>query len=244
MHRFFADPDRETGTESFLTKEDARHAVTVLRLKPGQNVEIIRNSTLWSAEVTLADNNNVRVRILNQLPSTEPCLSVTLFQALPKADKMDMIVQKATELGIFRIVPLIMNRCVVKPDPKDFVRRQERWRKIAREAAKQSGRCSVPFVSDPVTIPALLHSDLPAEKNVVPWEKAEHYGPLSFKNDHPVLSSLGILIGPEGGIESEEISSLRSVGFIPVTLGKRILRTETAALSSVASFMCLYGEME
>ena len=178
------------------------------------------------------------------LPSAEPFLSVTLFQGLPKADKMDLIVQKATELGVVRIVPVLMNRCVVRPDLKDTARRLERWRKIAREAGKQSGRCVIPDIPEPVFLQRLPDSVPLPDTNIVPWEEASGFGPLAFRKGHPKLSSLGILIGPEGGIEREEIDQLQSFGFVPVTLGRRILRTETAGLAAVSAFMSLYGEME
>lgn len=243
MHRFFADPLRSTESEVFLTTEDARHAVTVLRLKAGQRIEIIRNSLLWEAEITSAVLPDVRAVILSELPSAEPSLTVTLYQGIPKSDKMDLIVQKATELGVSRIVPVIMNRCVAKPDKKDLSHKLDRWQKIIREAAKQSGRCVIPVISEPVSLRQLGEQQLP-ECCAVPWEEASGFGPLAFSASHPSIRSLGILIGPEGGIESEEIASLRSLGFIPVTLGKRILRTETAGLAAVSAFMSLYGEMD
>ncbi len=244
MHRFYADPDSVEENLLRLSAEDARHAVTVLRLKPGQHVEIVRNGSLWDAEIVTADVREVCARPVAVLPSREPVLSVTLFQGLPKADKMDLIVQKATELGVSRIVPLSMERCVVRLDPKDAARKLERWRKIAREAGKQSGRCVIPEITDPLPLKQLSRFPALPEANIVPWEEARGYGPLSFSRDHAELSSLGILIGPEGGITQEEISLLRVSGFVPLTLGKRILRTETAGLAAIAAFMGLYGEME
>ena len=244
MHRFYADPIRSNDDTAFLMHEDARHAMTVLRLKPGDHVEIIRDGSRFDAEISQAGDRDVTVRIISQLPSTEPALTVTLFQGFPKADKMDLIVQKATELGVSRIVPVLMSRCVVRPDPKDMERRLERWRKIAREAGKQSGRCLVTEITGPARPDRLADvAPLPAV-NIVPWEEASGFGPLAFRKCHPELHSLGILIGPEGGIEKEEIIILQSAGFIPVTLGKRILRTETAGLAAVSAFMSLYGEME
>ena len=227
MHRFYADPGRRDGNSLFLSADDARHAVTVLRLKPGQHVELIMDQERWEAEIISTDSRNVCVRLVSALPSTEAKLTITLFQGLPKADKMDLIVQKATELGVCRIVPVLMNRCVSRPEPKDFPRKLDRWRKIVREAGKQSGRCLTPEITDPIDLCRI--QDLPVLPgiNIVPWEEAEGFGPLAFRAAHPAVSSLGILIGPEGGIEPEEIAFLQSAGFIPVTLGKRILRTET-----------------
>ena len=244
MHRFYADPDRSTPDTLFLTPEDARHALTVLRMKPGHHIEIILNQSRMEAMIDHAEDQNVSARILSLLPSTEPSLSITLFQGLPKADKMDFIVQKATELGVKKIVPVIMHRCIVRPDHKDIARKTERWQKIAREAGKQAGRCIIPEVLTPISIHSLGSTVPLPEKNIVPWEEASGFGPLAVRNSFPDISSLGILIGPEGGIEKAEIDLLTSLGFIPVTLGKRILRTETAGLAAVSSMMSLYGEME
>ena len=244
MHRFFFDSGRSTEEAILLSEEDARHAATVLRLKSGQHIELIGNGQRYEAEIVSADRRDFRVRTVRLLSSTEPVLSVTLFQGLPKGDKMDMIIQKATELGVFRVVPVIMNRCVARLEQSDFSRRLDRWNRIAREAAKQSGRCLVPEVLPPVLLRNLPDTDGFPGINIVPWENTEGYGPLAFRNDHPSLLSLGILIGPEGGIEEEEIAFLRHAGFVCITLGKRILRTETAGLASVSAFMSLYGEME
>lgn len=244
MHRFYADPDRSTLEEIILTPEDARHALTVLRLKPGHHIEVILNHSRMEAVIEQAEKHEVAARCVSRLPSTEPLLSVTLFQGLPKADKMDLIVQKATELGVNRIVPVLMARCVVRPDPNDLVRKTERWQKIVREAGKQAGRCIIPEVLTPVSLKDLDTIVPFPEKNIVPWEETSGFGPLAFHGSSPEISSLGILIGPEGGIEKAEIDLLRSFGFIPVTLGKRILRTETAGLAAVSSMMSLYGEME
>ena len=244
MHRFYAEAESLTGGTVLLSPEDSRHVLTVLRLKAGQHIEMIMDGRRWEAEVSSTDHKNVYARILSPLPSTEPALSVTLFQGLPKGDKMDLIVQKSTELGISRIVPVLLNRCVVRPEPKDLARKMERWRKIAREAGKQSGRCLVPEITEPVSLRQLCGGFALPDKNIVPWEEASGFGPLAFHSANPRISSLGILIGPEGGIEKEEIVSLKDMGFVPVTLGKRILRTETAGIAAVSSMMSLYGEME
>lgn len=244
MHRFYIESSPAADGSFLLSPEDARHAVTVLRLRPGQHIEAVLSGEIHDAEILSTDTRDVRIRLLSVLPSREPSLSVTLFQGLPKADKMDLIVQKATELGVVRIVPLVMSRCVVRLDPKDISRRLDRWNKIAREAGKQSGRCVIPEVAAPVMLRDLpRYSPLP-ESSIVLWEEASGRGPLAFRNDHSSLSSLGVLIGPEGGIEKEEVDLLAAAGFIPLTLGKRILRTETAGLAAVAAFMGLYGEME
>ncbi len=244
MHRFYANGESDGGNIVSLAEEDARHACTVLRMKPGQQAEIIRSGSRWLAEFVSLSPREAVMKLLSPLPSTEPALSVTLYQGLPKSDKMDLIVQKAVELGVARIVPVLMDRSVSRPDPKDSVRKLERWRKIAREACKQSGRCILPVVSDILSLKDVIRDPGLPEAVIVPWENADSCGPLAFSRSHPVLSSVGIIIGPEGGIDPEEIKLLSTSGFIPVTLGKRILRTETAGLAAVSAIMCLYGEME
>ena len=244
MHRFFADPDRSDGRIAFLTRDDARHAVRVLRLRQGDPAEIFLHDRRFLAEITDAACEDVSLRILQQLPSTEPALSVTLFQGVPKGDKMDWIVQKSVELGVARIVPVVFSRCVVRLDDKDAGRKQERWQKIAREAGKQSGRSAIPEVMRPVALPALQPILACCDRVSVPWEECSEGGPLSFFRRYPSLSSLGVVIGPEGGIAAEEMDRLTGLGCVPMTLGKRILRTETAGLAALSVFFGLYGEME
>lgn len=244
MHRFFAESVPAERCIAALSPEDAKHAATVLRLKAGDEVEVICDRVLWRALIIEADPRCVKVEMQDPLPSTEPDLKVTLFQGIPKSDKMDWIVQKSTEIGVSRIVPIEMSRCVARILKTDMDRKLRRWEKIAREAAKQSGRSMVPEIL-PVYSLAELET-LPAlpQVNAVPWEETAGFGPLAFYHRYPSVPSLGILIGPEGGISPEEINGLKDLGFQPITLGKRILRTETAGLAAASVFMSLYGEMD
>ena len=244
MHRFYADSPVQAGEKVSLSEEDTRHALRVLRLRPGSEIELFAGGRRYSALLGEASGTRVSVLLSRELPSTESALKITLYQGLPKADKMEWIIQKTVELGIERIVPVQMKRCVVRLDDRDAHRKTGRWQRIAREAGKQSGRCSVPEVTSPVlfsSLPELLSAH---DACVVPWEEASGCGPRAFFSSHPVLSSLGIVIGPEGGIEPSEIEVLRSASCIPITLGPRILRTETAGLAASAAFLALYGEME
>ncbi len=262
MHRFYTEgPD--IGEELKLNSEDTHHALHVLRLKVGDTAEVFAGGIRYLCVFTRMDADGARLRKLQELPSTEPRLRVTLFQGLPKADKMDWIVQKATELGVHSIVPLRMERSVSRPDEKDGKRKAERWRRIAREAGKQARRCMIPEVADPVSPEALADWVRPLEAAIVPWEEAgaegpeaaskaegpegmgtKALGPLRWSAAHPELKSLGILIGPEGGIAPREIARLTALGFEPITLGRRILRTETAGLACLSAILSLYGEME
>ena len=243
MHRFFAESVPDNQGHVILPPDESRHALTVLRMKSGDRAEVVCEGRPWLAEIVFADSKSVQLTIISELPSAEPSLSVTLFQGLPKSDKMDWIVQKATEIGVARIVPVLTERCVSRPEKKESGRKVERWQKIALEAAKQSGRSIIPEVSSPVLLQDLSSYPLPAV-NIVPWEEASGNGPRGFHASNPDVSSLGILIGPEGGISPDEISFLKRIGFVPITLGRRILRTETAGLAAVSALFALYGEME
>ena len=244
MHRFYADPDQSSADVFVLNPEDARHAGKLLRLQPGTEVEVFFSGERYLSVLDKLSSDSAELHPLRLLPSTEPSLSVTLFQGLPKSDKMDWIVQKSVELGVCRIVPVAFSRCVVRLDAKEAARKQERWQRIAREAGKQSGRCRIPEVCGPVPFSALSALFSGCEQVAVPWEDCPRGGPLAFSKRHPSLSSLGIVIGPEGGISPEEMRELESFGGEPVTLGKRILRTESAGLAALSVFFGIYGEME
>lgn len=244
MHRFYADPDLSDDKCFVLTQEDTVHALKVLRMHTGDRAEVISGGNRFLAEIGSTVSERTELHPIELLPSTEPHLSVTLFQGIPKSDKMDWIVQKATELGAVRIVPVSFSRCVVRLNAKEAQKKQERWQKIAREAGKQSGRCRIPEVLLPLSVKSMLDLFPSYDRVTVPWEDCPEGGPLAFVKRHPSLSSLGIVIGPEGGIAPEEIFSMAEAGGEPVTLGKRILRTETAGLAALSVFSALYGEME
>ena len=244
MRRFYADPKLSDESHFILNAEDTVHAIKVLRMQQGDRAEIISGGQRFLAAVKSTAGERTELLPVSLLPSTEPAISFTLFQGLPKGDKMDWIVQKATELGAVRIVPVSFSRCIVRLTAKDALKRQERWQKIAREAGKQSGRCRIPEVTLPASVSDMCSLFSELDQVAVPWEECPEGGPLSFAKRHPSVSSLGIIIGPEGGISPEEITVLTGYGAEPVTLGKRILRTETAGLASLSVFSALYGEME
>ncbi len=243
-HRFYAEEQvpGEPG-RFFLSGEDTRHAERVLRLRPGAAIELFQGGGRFLAELSEPMDGRLTAREQSALPSTEPALQLTLFQGLPKAEKMDWIIQKAVELGVNRIVPVRMSRCVVQISPGDAPRKLERWQRIAREAGKQCGRCAVPEIASPVDFRKLAGLAAVPEACVIPWEESRDSGPKAFAQAHPSLSSLGIVIGPEGGISREEMAQLSDI-CTPITLGRRILRTETAGIAAMAAFLALYGEME
>ena len=244
MHRFFADPETSDENLFRLSDAEAHHALKVLRLRDGDAAEAIYRGARYLVRLEILSSGEPVLIPLENLPSTEPRLSVTLFQGLPKGDKMDLIVQKSVEIGIGRIVPVLFSRCVARPDEKESMKKTQRWQRISLEAAKQSGRCVIPEVIPPVSLSSLPEHISGCEAVAVPWEECEHGGPQAFVRSHPSLSALGIVIGPEGGISGDEADMLRSIGCETVTLGKRILRTETAGIAALSVFFGLYGEME
>lgn len=244
MHRFYADGLGEIGSLVTLSEEDARHASRVLRMQPGDAAELFLDGRRFSAEIAEMTAEGVTARLISELPSTEATLRITLYQGLPKAEKMELIVQKAVELGAAQVVPVAMSRCVVQLSAKDGAKKQERWQKIAREACKQSGRCQMMTVDAPIAFPALLAALKTHEAAIVPWEDARGYSLTAFHREHPEIRDLAIVIGPEGGMSADEIAQMKDCGCQSVTLGPRILRTETAGLCALSALFCLYGELE
>ena len=243
MHRFYADDTPAADGLVRLGEEDAHHASRVLRMKPGDAAEVFMHSRRFSAEIASMEGA-VTLRLLDELPSTEARLRVTLYQGLPKAEKMELIVQKAVELGAAAVVPVSMSRCVVQLNQKDGAKKQERWQRIAREACKQSGRCLQMQVEAPISFKELVRRLPGHEAAIVPWEDARGYSLPRLREELPHLTELAVVIGPEGGMSQEEVAQMRSALCRPVTLGPRILRTETAGLAALSALFCLYGDMD
>ncbi len=244
MHRFYAESAAMPGETVRLSPEDSHHALRVLRMREGEACEVFAGQRRFEGRLTAAQNE-AGVKLLRELPSTEAKLRITLFQGLPKADKMDWIAQKATELGVDALVPVAMSRSVVRLTEADAERKQARWQKIAREAGKQSGRCEELKVLQAVSFRQMLGMLNGFDAAAVPWEEAQGYALRQFAAEHPAARRMALVIGPEGGISPEEIEEMKKTeGLRAVTLGPRILRTETAGLCAVSALMCLYGEME
>jgi len=244
MHRFFVDGSCRVGEEAVLPPEEAHHAALVLRLMPGEAVELLDGQGLYAATLSVVDKHQARATVSARLPDREPKVRVTLFQGLAKGDKFDDIVQKCTELGVHAVQPLEMARCVVRLDPKRAEAQRQRWQRIAREATKQCGRAWVPKIHAPMKLddPTLAERWAQQQLLIVPWEEADS-GSL-----RDILAGewlcVGLVIGPEGGIAESEIARLRELGAQIATLGPRLLRTETAGMAALAAIMTLGGEME
>ena len=237
MPRFFVP--QISSDRILISGEDARHMAKSLRLKIGDNITLCDGKG-WDYQGTIeALGEEVTVRITAKEESqSEPLANVTLFQALPKGDKMEFIIQKSVELGIHEIVPILTSRCISRPDPKSMIKKVERYNKIASEAAKQSGRGIVPKVSQLVTLEQAVER-LP-KKNIVFYENGGSR--LQELVDGQTLD-LGVFVGSEGGFSMEEIEFLGRYQVLPATLGQRILRCETAPICGLSVIFSLTGDI-
>jgi 16S rRNA (uracil1498-N3)-methyltransferase len=230
--RFFLEGTHAPGDEVALDASDARKVATVLRMRDGDEIEAIDSgSTRYRATVHI-DGPTVRARLIEALSTrSTPVLRVVVAQGIPKGQKMDFVVEKLTELGAAEIVPLRSARAVADASPAKL----ERWRRLARTAAMQCGRNDVPTVTEPIDIDGLASRCGSFELVLVPWESAE---PAPLRDVLPGLlagaGSVLIVIGPEGGFAGDEVARLQAVGARVVSLGGRILRTETAGLAMLA----------
>ena len=240
MHRFFADENGIKNGLARLDSEDAAHALRVLRLRNGDSIQLFSEGDAFSAVIEDI-TDGVTVRVLNKLKSPEPTLRVTLYQGVPKGDKMEYIVQKCTEAGVQRIVPVNMPRCVARLASDDDKKRV-RWQRIAREAAKQAFRAAVPEIAPAIPISALPDLLSKHELALVPWEE-EQNGILRTLII-PGIQDLAIVIGPEGGMSEEDVAPMLAAGAKTITLGPRIFRTETAGLAAIVAAMTLSGNLE
>ena len=230
MAWFFSETEIPSDTY-LLTGDNAKHA-KVLRLRAGEEVTVVTpKGEQCSCEVVEGDT----LRVLRRKPcENEPNVYVTLYQALPKGDKMDYIVQKCVELGVSRIVPMLTSRCVSRPDEKSLRKKRERWQKIALQAAMQSRRGVIPEVADCVFFKQAVELSKENDKTVFFYE----LGGESVKKiltDAP--GSIGIFIGSEGGFDPSEVELAVQNGGKTATLGKRILRAETAPLAAMSIIM-------
>lgn len=242
MHCFYIEPPLD-GVAA-LPPEEARHAARVLRLKPGDQVCAMDGAGgRWDAEIVGMEAQAVTVKLLDRLPDNEPPVRVTVYQGVPKAEKLDFIAQKLTELGAAGLVPVKMDRCVVKLDDRDGKKRRERLQRIAQEAAKQCRRGRPMEVSEPLTWKQALERMARHDLVLVPWEDASGRRMRDAWAEHTDARDIGIVIGSEGGMSTDEVRALTDAGALTVTLGPRILRTETAAVVSAALAMQFWGDI-
>ena len=241
MQRFFVEPhqiDRDRH-EIRITGNDVNHIVNVLRMKKDEELWISDKEKEYHCVIENAGENEVLLHILYvQEPDYELQNRIYLFQGLPNADKMELIIQKAVELGAYSVVPVSTRRCVVKLDNKKAEKKVSRWQQIAESAAKQSKRMLIPNVHQVLSFKEALKYAESMDIRLIPYELAK--GMQETKEILAAIEqgqSIGIFIGPEGGFEEKEVEAAISEGAKPITLGKRILRTETAGLAILSVLM-------
>lgn len=246
MHRFFVKETQFNGNEFVLDdKDDVRHLTKALRVTIGEKIEMCIEETgeEWITEVSELESDQVTLTALEKsLVNRESPVEIVLYQGLPKADKMELIVQKSTELGIAKIVPVEMDRCVVKLKDKDRAKKQDRWQKIAYEAAKQSKRSKIPTVELPIKLTQLEEAFKGYDLVIFLYENEKEKG---LKKSLETLKGkrIAIVVGPEGGFSDSEAELLEKYGCISTTLGPRILRTETAGLACVSIIQFVLGDI-
>lgn len=241
MYQFFVEPSQIQGKRIVITGSDVNHIRNVLRMKIGEEIAVSNGMDgkeyRCGIEEFAEDEVICSLRFVKE-DGLELPARVTLFQGLPKADKMEFIVQKMVELGVYRIVPVATKRAVVKLDEKKAKAKVTRWQAIAEAAAKQSKRRIVPEVGAVCSVKEALLQAASMDVKLIPYELSEGMAKTRELIEKTLPGQeIAVFIGPEGGFEEEEVAMAMEAGFVPVTLGKRILRTETAGLTVMAWLM-------
>lgn len=247
MYHFFIKREDIAGSEILVKKpEDVNHIKNVLRMHPGEQISFSCEETGkdYICRLTVLNNDEIRAVIEDiEQASGELPVHLVLFQGLPKSDKMDLIIQKAVELGVYEIVPVAMKRCVVRLDEKKAAKKLARWNEIARSAAKQSKRSHIPKIKDIMSFEQAVSHAESLDMFLLPYEDAK-----GLSHSRKIMetvkgkNSAGIFIGPEGGFEDKEIDRAIQAGAFPITLGHRILRTETAGMTVLSILMFMLDE--
>ena len=242
MHRFFIP--QLYNEEMTITGVDAKHIGKVLRMQPGDKLQIVSDDGVSAlAEVAAITESTVTVRCLEKLAeSHEPAVKITLAQGLAKGEKMDFIIQKAVELGAYSIIPVAMEHSVVRLDGSKADKKVERWQKIAEAAAKQSKRDIIPQVQDVQTMKEMLANN-DCKTKIIAYECEDRMSLKTALREAGQMEDLLLIIGPEGGISEGELVKAREAGAVPVSLGRRILRAETAGLVAMSAIFYETGDL-
>lgn len=245
LRRFHIRPEAIEGTRLRFDAEEAQHMARTLRLTPGDLVAAVdgsgRQYTVRLERVTAGAA--VGTVLSTAWSATESPLAITLAQGVPKGDKLETVIRAATELGVARIAPVITERTVVRLDAGRWRERARRWQRVAKEAAKQCGRAVIPPVEPPRTLPEFLEAARPDSLRLCLWEgEGPGLDSVLAQLGEPVLAAV-VLIGPEGGLAAAEVDLAVARGFSSVSLGARILRTETAGLTIVSILQSRLGDL-
>lgn len=240
MYHFFVPPEQVGDDEIRITGSDVNHIGNVLRMRPGEKICVSDGQNAdYYCIIDQITPEQVTARIVNRSEESRELPSrIWLFQGLPKGDKMELIIQKAVELGVYAVIPVAMKRSVVKLDEKKAAVKKKRWEAVSESAAKQSGRQMVPLIGEVTDLKGALKLAADMERKLLPYENE-----TGMEGARRSIESCGpgeeiaVLIGPEGGFEPEEAAQAQNAGFAPISLGKRILRTETAGLCVLSVLM-------
>lgn len=240
MQKLFIDYTPEN--KIILDGEQARHIAKSLRMKAGDMLTVTDGEgNDFGCQIDLITKDTVELSVCyKQACESEPTCRVTIYQGVPKGSKLEDIIQKCTELGVSRIVPTLTKRCVSRPDDKSAAKKNDRYRKIALEAAQQSGRGIVPEISAQTTLKQAIVAD-DSEVKILFYEGGGEKITSLIKSD---VKSVSVYIGPEGGFDADEVELLRENGAQIATLGKRILRTQTAPVAALTAIMLLTNNLE
>lgn len=241
MHHFFVEPSKIQGNHIFIDGPDVNHIRNVLRMNPGEEVNVTDGSgeKVYRCAIAAIGEDTVELNIMwAQEKGMELPSKIYLFQGLPKSDKMELIIQKAVELGVYEIIPMATARAVVKLDQKKAAAKVKRWQAISESAAKQSKRLLIPEVKEPVKFSEALKLASDLDVRLIPYELAEGMeGTRQIIQSVKPGQSVAVFIGPEGGFEEAEVELAKEAGFQAITLGRRILRTETAGMTVLSILM-------
>lgn len=242
MPRFFVKAEQIQDETITILGEDVKHIKNVLRKDKGDKIEICNqeNGRTYNCQINNIEDNSIITKIIEQIEEQEDRIKIDIYQGLPKADKMELIIQKSVELGANAIIPVAMKRCVVKIDSKDEDKKISRWQKIAESAAKQSGRNTIPEIRNIVNIDIISKLISEYDILIVAYENEKNNTikkellQLKKKLQRNGKVNIAVVIGPEGGLEEKDVELLRQNGAKIVTLGNNILRTETVALNMLS----------
>ena len=245
MRKFFVENKNILLSENkiIIDGEDVNHIKNVLRLEIGTSIKICDKEKVinYISKISKINNDNIECEIIEEVSSdTEKNVELHIYQGLPKADKMELIIQKGTELGISKFIPVKLSRCIVKLDGKDEIKKIDRWNKISEVAAKQSGRDMIPKVRNIESVKNIANQVNDYDLFLVAYEnEKENYIKNELLEIKPKKDTykIAVVIGPEGGIDEQEIDILKDAGAHIISLGRRILRTETVALQVASIIM-------
>ena len=239
MYHFFVSEEQINGENAYIEGSDVNHIANVLRMKPGEELLIsVKGDWDYLCKIVDIETDRVNLKVLESMEQRELPVNITLLQGIPKSDKLEMIIQKAVELGVSEILPVKTKRVVVKIDEKKVDTKVNRWNAIAESAAKQSKRSIIPKVHEPMSIDNALEIVKDFGVKLIPYENADGIDKTrKILDNMDKTKNIAVFIGPEGGFEESEVERIKNSGFEVITLGKRILRTETAGLALLSNIM-------